>query len=299
VHLFDEEDEEDGCSVDLTGRRFVTTIADSHSGDASWKTTAGRKIVIGLSILAFLRLWLEYIFQRDRCVVKVMPKLLSIYFNLLACVCSTLTLGKFLCELLDDMSKCNNAIVRLKTAWWDANFHGHCWNVYCCSLGKCRRYVKVWADSRFWPLACNILVHIVVVGICAAQIVIRWSFYHQTILNKSKEGAAPRWIDDPHGVFWYAGIAIIYTLQLYVFLPTLCSINDHADEIVQLVMQLNPPKDFSLTDLVQLARILPVSFPVIYLRLSTAKITGALFAAMASILGLGMTCAKQWIARSH
>jgi len=159
-----------------------------------------------------------------------------------------------------------------------------------------REYVKKMADHWFVPLSVNIMIHGVVVGICAAQIVLRIFFFNSRNFHNSSNSLNLQkgHFDDPPGVFWYASLGIIYILQLCVFLPQLCSINTHADELIELVMEeLEPYVGLQLSDLKNLAEVCPVSFPVMCFRLSTAKVSSALAAAMVSLIGLGVSVGKQ------
>lgn len=266
-------------------RRSAST-ADMYAGDmARWK------IAVGLGFLAVLNLIVDalmYICQSDHCFLNRTDGggwKAWLVFRLLCCSTSAWTQGMFQCELMSDMSRCKLAIVRLKEVWAEHNAEGHSWIDCRTSLETCRTSVQDIAKVRCFPLSLNIAIHGAVIGICAAQIVLNWFFYnHRTVDNQ---------------VMGYAVLGLIYAWQLFIFLPRLCSINDHADELIELVMTtFEPPTTFNLHDLKGLAETCPVSFPVMGYRLSTAKISGALVAVMASILGLGLTTAKLLITDS-
>lgn len=264
-------------------RRSEST-ADMYAGDmARWK------IAVGLGFLAVLNLIVDALmYKSDHCFLNKTDGgrwKAWLVFRLLCCSTSAWTQGMFQCELMRDMSRCKFAVVRLKEVWAEHNEEGHSWIDCRTSLETCRTSVQDIAKTRSFPLSLNIAIHGAVIGICAAQIVLNWFFYDHRTVDRQVTG--------------YAGLGLIYALQLFIFLPRLCSINDHADELVEVVMTtFDPPTTFHLHDLRGLAETCPVSFPVMGYRLSTAKISGALVAVMASILGLGLTNAKQLITDS-
>lgn len=269
----------------LCVRRSEST-ADMYAGDMGRWT-----IALWLGFWAVMNLIVDYLMYTcvsDHCFLNKTDGggfKAWLVFRLLCCSTSAWTQGLFQCELMSDMSRCKFAIVRLKDTWQEHNNEGHSWIDCRTSLETCRTSVQDIAKVRCFPLSLNIAIHGAVIGICAAQIVLNWFFYNH------------RKVD--HQVMGYAFLGLIYALQLFIFLPRLCSINDHADELVKLVMTtFEPPTAFHLHDLKGLAETCPVSFPVMGYRLSTAKIRGALVAVMASILGLGLTTAKQLITDS-
>lgn len=228
-------------------------------------------------------------------------------FQVMCVVCSALTQGVFQFELMRTLTLCYNAIERLEKKWQELNDREEHLDKYRHCLAKCRTYVKDLADHWFWPLTVNLVIHAALVSICAVQILLRWFYYHQrlamtkgtTTTRSPKPTDEPiQGIDDPWGVLWYAGLAILATVQVLVFLPRLCSINDRADELGQYVMENKKFKrhsTFSLAELVLLAEKCPVSFPILCFRLSTTKVFAALVAAMLSMLGLGVSSLKRFV----
>lgn len=222
---------------------------------------------------------------------------LAAALQLVCVVCSNLTQGCFQIELMRTLTLCEMKIDDLKSKWDAANdrdrpldeYRDRPLDEYRDRLVSCRRYVKALADHWFWLLAANVVIHCFWVFFCALQILLRLFFY-----NQREDKTTSGWIDDPHGAMWYAVLACLDTVQLLLYLPRLCSINDSADGLGQHVVErFKQHSAFSWAELDFLIKTCPVSFPILGVRLSWAQVSAALVAAILSMLGLGLTTAEQ------
>lgn len=264
-------------------------------------------IVVVLSAVATCHVALDYHMyfgQEKRCVLgfdSPAPWKLNLMaaFQLVCVVCSNMTQGCFQFELMRTLTLCEMKIEDLMRKWDAANarpdpleaYRDRPLDEYRDRLLSCRRYVKALADHWFWLLAVNVVIHCVWVCTCALQILLRLFFYNQR--NATSDTTKAGWIDDPHGAMWYAFLACLDTVQLLVFLPRLCSINDRADKLGQHVVEtFKQHSAFSWAELDFLIKTCPVSFPILGVRLSWAQVSAALVAAMLSMLGLGLTTAQ-------
>lgn len=299
---------EGGLPVGATGTRLTPVEEDERFSfaqrlDVEEKTRCKVMALFGLVAVCHVALDAYMYFVKGRCILGLDDdmRMVLVVFQLVCVVNDAFTYCAFQLEAIHTLTSCYQAIKRLNKHWKYANVvdqREKPLEKYRKALQDCRTWVKEEEEDSYYPLTTTLVIQLMFMFICVLQIWLRWYSYNsrtaiqpnKTLGNEDDEG----WIDDPLGVVWYAILAVLRPVQLWPFVRSLCSINDEADKLGQVVMEeFRRPSEFSLLELVALSERCPVSFHIMGFRLSKAKISAALVTAGISILTLGMTSLKQ------